>query len=328
MNLLLFVVALLVPAAAGADPASGPAGAPAAGPAAGPAGAPGGAPAGPVFVMPTAEPTLSPARYRNFQPMRSKWEQIRFQEGPTVFPPSRDCVRTPARSMCDCKEMIAACHEESYDCDVRLQSMEERVPGIQADNYQSKFNHPLLNTLTQLTKRRRSLKRQSSALRSSRPKKADPECKVCLDQLKTSWSHAKDNDPDAESEGATLVMAPPDFPGEQEEYGNAGELDQPGYAPPAALVEESEESSSSSRFDPSTGQKTAEFGWRIFNEGPDWGSVLRGKCTVEEMDGLEQCLSYFWACDQNRKRLEKWSEATTRETDWIDAHPGKRPGIH
>merc|ERR1719428_1700577 len=42
-----------------------------------------------------------------------------------------------------------------------------------------------------------------------------------------------------------------------------------------------------------------EFGWRIFDESPDWNAVLRGMCTLAEIKEMQEGLTYFWSCDSN-----------------------------
>lgn len=294
----LFLVHLLVGNAMALRRAEAPAPAPVAGP----AGAPGGGGqlangtkvmvggnAHTVFDIPQLRPTLQPDRFENFQTVESPLEKQYAMYGPTL-PPPRDCVRTPGISMCECKEMIAACHEEAYKCDMGLKGLSREAPKVIRDNYQSKFAHPLLNTLALHS----SLRKQPATLPQGE-KRASEKCRQCFVQAAHDLPH---ND---ESQASMLLQA--------------GDFRQPHHhwrsAPEGPLTVQPE-----------------EFGWRIYDEGPDWDAVLRGVCTPEEMQGLEECLSYFWSCDANRMRIQNWMANTKKETDYIDANPGTRPGVY
>merc|ERR1719321_2420332 len=59
----------------------------------------------------------------------------------------------------------------------------------------------------------------------------------------------------------------------------------------------------------------SEFGHQLFEDPPDWESVIRGKCTYEEMLAIESCLSYFHGCHDNFLRMRDWRLNTVSETD-------------
>lgn len=235
-----------------------------------------------VFHIPQFRPTLSPNRMSNENPVQSPIEKQFEELGPTEAPP-RDCVRTPGISNCGCKGMITACHEESYLCEVGLADLKKQAPDVLRDNYQSKFAHPLLNTL------------QLNASRWSQPQREPPataQCHKCFQEMAQTLPHNEaDQFLQISSKGRDDPTAPP---------------------PPETYQPE-------------------ETGWKIYYGGPSWdapGGVLRGVCGVEEMTGLEECLNYFWTCDANRVRLEKWVLNTNIETKYIDEHPGTRPGVY
>jgi len=128
-----------------------------------------------VFHVPGFRPTLEPWRMSNDMPVMSPLEKNIEDEGPTPTPP-RDCVRTPGISNCGCKGMITACHEESYLCEVGLQDLKKQVETVLRDNYQSKFAHPLLNTL------------QLNASRWAEPK-ATAQCLKCFQDMAQTLPH-------------------------------------------------------------------------------------------------------------------------------------------
>merc|ERR1719197_1264643 len=57
----------------------------------------------------------------------------------------------------------------------------------------------------------------------------------------------------------------------------------------------------------------AEFGHQLFEDPPDWDSLIRGKCTLEEMKAIQSCLSYFHGCHDNFVRMKDWREHTESE---------------
>jgi len=57
----------------------------------------------------------------------------------------------------------------------------------------------------------------------------------------------------------------------------------------------------------------AEFGHQLFEDPPDWDSLIRGKCTLEEMQAIQSCLSYFHGCHDNFVRMKDWREHTESE---------------
>lgn len=213
--------------------------------------APAPAPAPGSGVILAHEPTLSPRRRRNYTPVISPTEKQHEEDGADIQ--QRDCVRTPALSMCNCVEMINACRVATVECDDMLMDSQEHMDKAERQNYVSKFDHPLLNTLQM----------------------PSPRCQKCFQQI---------------SKSADWSERPPSF------LQNA--------------------------------PTTAEFGYRIFDESPDWQSIMRGRCTLSEIQGLQECLSYFWACDGNRERIRNYLKNTERETEYVYTHPGTRPGIH
>lgn len=229
-----------------------------------------------VFHVPQFRPTLSPERMSNEVSIETPLEKHYAENGPTA-PPPRDCVRTPGISNCGCKGMITACHEESYLCEVGLEDLKKQAPEVLRDNYQSKFAHPLLNTL------------QLNSSRWGRPM-ASAQCMKCFQDMAQTLPH-----------------------NEQDQFLQMS-------------------SSVGQRYTPQEGTYEPEqTGWKIYYGGPDWGAdggVLRGVCSGEEMQGLEECLSFFWTCDANRERLQKWILHTKEETTYIDTNPGTRPGVY
>jgi len=61
----------------------------------------------------------------------------------------------------------------------------------------------------------------------------------------------------------------------------------------------------------------AEFGHQLFEDPPDWDSLIRGKCTLEEMDAIQSCLSYFHGCHSNFVAMRDWR--TNAEQEAADA---------
>eukprot|EP00397_Hematodinium_sp_SG-2012_P051701 GEMP01060743.1.p1 GENE.GEMP01060743.1~~GEMP01060743.1.p1 ORF type:complete len:237 (+),score=60.45 GEMP01060743.1:58-768(+) len=213
-----------------------------------PALAPAPAPAPvPMQVLP-AEPTLSPQRRRNYSPVRSPLEQRHEEQGPEL-PPERDCMRTPALSMCGCQDMIHACQRATLNCDKMLQDSEVEMDEADRRNYALHFDHPLLNTLQM----------------NSKSQAPSAGCQKCFQEI---------------SDTRKVDLRPLSF-----------------LEKNAPIV--------------------AKVGYRIFVESPDWESVMRGKCTIGEMSGLQDCMSYYWACDDNRERIRKWMKNMKRETDSI-----------
>jgi predicted SPOUT superfamily RNA methylase MTH1 len=160
-------------------------------------------------------------------------------------------------------------------CEVGLEDLKKQAPGVLRDNYQSKFAHPLLNTL------------QLNSSRSGRPPMASGQCMKCFQDLAQTLPH-----------------------NEQDQFLQISSKG--GQAPTSQDTYQPEET-----------------GWKIYYGGPDWDSgVLRGVCNADEMTGLEECLNFFWTCDANRVRLEKWVLYTNSETKYIDTHPGTRPGVY
>lgn len=261
--------------------------------------------------LPTARPTLEPERHENFSPVQSPLEAEFERNGPTQ-PPERDCVRSPEYSQCECREMTRACAEASYECEVHLQNLQEKQPGVLNENYKSKFDHPLLNTLSLDVRTQRSgggAASRRSSFRQSMLKKGKSEvsgCRACFDHI----AEALRPPPSADG-GATLLQ--------QEEHRQDPEPAVPekrwGY---------------DGRYDPPTS------GWRIDNEEPEWVTwydewrqkeVQKGD-GKRELGAMEECLSYFWACDGNRRRLDTWIHAKEAETEWVDANAATRPGLY
>jgi len=72
----------------------------------------------------------------------------------------------------------------------------------------------------------------------------------------------------------------------------------------------------------------SEFGHRVFDESPSWDAVQRGRCSPHEMQGLEDCLAFFWECEQNRLSITRKGKALQAQTKHIYANPGEKPGLH
>mmetsp|Transcript_76430 Transcript_76430/g.126766 ORF Transcript_76430/g.126766 Transcript_76430/m.126766 type:complete len:180 (+) Transcript_76430:97-636(+) len=59
----------------------------------------------------------------------------------------KDCVRRPRHFHCTCMEQQNACKEEVFACESARMDILKRSESIEKMNYNSKFDHPLLNTL-------------------------------------------------------------------------------------------------------------------------------------------------------------------------------------
>jgi len=239
-----------------------------------------------VFHIPQFRPTISPERLNNEMPVGSAVEKQFEKLGPTA-PPPRDCVRTPGISNCGCKGMILACHEESYMCEVNLEDLKAVAPGVLRDNYQSKFASPLLNTL------------ELKSRRWKQPASQDAPSATCIKCFQDIAHDLPHNEQDALLQVNRTVAA----------WSRAGHQGAPVTIAPKAPV---------ATYQP------MESGWKIYSGSPDPDAVLAGVCAVDEMSGLEECLSYFWTCDQQRSRLETWVLNTKAKTKYIDEHPGER----
>lgn len=102
------------------------------------------------------EPTLSPARPRNYSPMRSPAETEVYLFGPTP-PPERGhgimhgCVWQPGFYKCDCVEQKDACEEASLDCEVQVQKLEMVSPDAAVERQKAQMELPRWTALTQQT---------------------------------------------------------------------------------------------------------------------------------------------------------------------------------
>lgn len=308
--------------------APAPAPAPSA-PMAAPMAAPGpmAAPAvGPTDPPPTAEPTMSPSRFRNYVPIKSTWEVQAAEEGPTPTPP-RDCVRAPGRGMCTCRDIIAATASETYACEVKLQALEVNAPDIARENWLTKFDHPLFNTFAQLNSTRRLAASWRARLPDDvdldgdEPPQSRRECQKCMLRIAEQMPHPK-----MPNEATSPVLEPLSN-GEQPDPEGGTDDGEVNFLQKFLRSGRSKALQPYS-YDAPPKYEPEEFGWRIFDESPDWSAVLRGMCTAQEIIDMEEGLTYFWSCDNNRKILDDWSRKMKGETVWVDAHPGKRLGIY
>jgi hypothetical protein len=62
-------------------------------------------------------------------------------------------------------------------------------------------------------------------------------------------------------------------------------------------------------------QMPNDFGHQLFDDPPDWESVIRGKCTLEEMKAIESCMSYFYGCHKNYEQMHAWRTNAVAVTD-------------
>lgn len=250
-----------------------------------------------VFHIPQYRPTIAPDRLNNEMPVMTPLEKVYDQLGPTA-PPPRDCVRTPGISMCGCKGMITACHEESYMCEVQMQDLKKEATPVLRNNYQSKFAHPLLNTLQVNSSRWGHIPYNWPDARHPQP---SAQCVRCFQDMAASLPHNEPDNQDLQLLQASKGAKQTHFKSMMEKMGLMPAVYQP-----------------------------EETGWRIYYEGPSndgpGGGIMSGICSAAEMQGLEECLNFFWSCDANRERLQSWIEHTNAETKWIDTHPGVRPG--
>jgi hypothetical protein len=258
------------------------------------------------------------------------------EEGPTS-PPPRDCVRQPGKGVCSCKEIIAATAAETYACEVKLQSLEIRMPDIASINFLTKFDHPLMNTFLEM-------KANSSAWRSrigfNHPDWDDPgpsdsyemftprkECRKCMLRIAHETPHPRlpNEETPAEINQLTALGGPPgdDSINQGVDDGEVNFFQQMlNYGRKMTGLQKSinwnyrgARSMQPYSYDDPPKYEPEEFGWRIFDESPDWSAVLRGMCTPEEITDMEEGLTYFWSCDSNRIKLDHWSRKTT------DVHP-------
>jgi hypothetical protein len=260
---------------------------------------------------------MDPSRFRNYVPIKSTWEVQAAEEGPTS-PPPRDCTRHPGKSMCNCREIIAATAAEAYACEVKVQALEVDMPDIATENYITKFDHPLFNTLLRMnsTVWRGGLKRAgipdfvAPDEDYAQPRK---ECRACMLKIAAEMPHAKQpNEPIS----GQITPFNPEYEPTNVDDGEVNFLQlKHRAAQPYSLA-------SPPKYEPE------EFGWRIFDESPDWSAVLRGMCTKDEIQSMEEGLAYFWSCDANRQRLDAWVRKTKAETVWVDSHPATRLGIY
>lgn len=201
--------------------------------------------------------------------------------------PDRDCTRRPEGGDCDCKELISSCHQEAYECDLSLRQLAKDEPRALRGNYLSHMSHPLLNTLSLGAKLRRQRGQQQ-------PPPKEAKCGACVRRLVDQRANP------------------------------AGGSDW-------SFTQRAKSAASQKQYPPS------EYGWRIdqeqpFYKGQNWDEVegnlmMLGACSQQEIEGLEECLTYFWGCEQNRVKLYGKINALDSETEWIDSNPGTRPGI-
>jgi hypothetical protein len=282
----------------------------------------------------------------NYAPLASNDEKTAEERGPTP-PPPRDCVRTAGLSGCNCKEIIDACAMETFQCDVKIQAIEHEVPEAARENYISKMDHPLFNTLLQMNA---SMARQGwgafgQSLRQPIPTPGPQKCTTCFMNIAETMPHPTPEDGDARPNSGQVEQdsASGDVPVDDEQEDVPAEDGPP--AASAAFLQRSRgpgtaagqepvpadlkarESTNPNSYKGITPYDPQEFGARIFDESPDWNAALAGECTREEIKQMEECLSYFWSCDANRKRLDRWVRYTLQETKWIDANPNRRIGF-
>eukprot|EP00747_Dinoflagellata_sp_TGD_P163470 gnl/TRDRNA2_/TRDRNA2_182159_c0_seq1.p1 gnl/TRDRNA2_/TRDRNA2_182159_c0~~gnl/TRDRNA2_/TRDRNA2_182159_c0_seq1.p1 ORF type:complete len:377 (+),score=55.69 gnl/TRDRNA2_/TRDRNA2_182159_c0_seq1:57-1187(+) len=278
-----------------------------------------------VLYLPTAEPTLSPDRQRNYNTVDSPQEMLWHRQlgaYPTATPaPERDCARTPIISNCGCPEMIKACSEAVYECEVNVEVLSKEKPDILKDNYAAKFDHPLLNTFLQrIAKRsRRFLRRGGRNAGSS--SSVNPECRQCIADM------ARQLTPTHNDRRLDVSPTPVEM--------SAQEVD-----PALTLLQEDE-----MQPEITGGFVPGNFGWRV--DGPpapgqgitwqiqqnqqlinDIGTATPGFCGTDERTAMGECINYFWTCDRNRKALSDWARGAQMENEWIWAHPMTRPGIY
>jgi len=63
----------------------------------------------------------------------------------TTPPADEDCINNP--DGCTCRQALDQCREESYMCEESMRELQRVIPGVYEENYRSKFDHPLVNTL-------------------------------------------------------------------------------------------------------------------------------------------------------------------------------------
>lgn len=283
--------------------------------------------------LPQAEPTLSPERWKNYHPVMSPTEyHAQFTE-PTE-PPEKDCVREPEKSSCDCKEMIAACNEETYACEVSLRTLSKEAPSAQKTNYISKFNHPLLNTLMQLRKRS-GMKQPSSQCGACFRRMVDDKKYGMGERVYPSPEEVAEKNGDTDDDMSRSLLQTQKAPDMQKGI-LAGSLNKGD----GGLKHQGKNAGSGGKAPDwfakkKYGYTPSTFGWRIDASAPKGisdesldSSIRIGGCTLPEVTGLQECLTYFWSCDENRNKLWQMVRRLNHESDWIDTHPGTRPGIY
>lgn len=235
------------------------------------------------------EPTLSPDRWKNYHPVMSPTEVQHMSGAVPTMPPDRDCVRDATRSMCGCQEMLDACQEEAYRCDVAVEESGKMLPSAERLNHVSKFSHPLLNTL----QRRQRLRRQ-------RP---EGTCSACFRRL---INHRPGPGLPEGAPGASFLQ--------QQPLSEAYQGPVVGFTPAEVGW----------RIDGNAPEYTAP---SSSGQGAKAPPLSLGNCNVLQTQVLGDCLSYFWTCDQNRERIQLKIRNLNAQTAWIDSHPGTRPGL-
>jgi hypothetical protein len=258
--------------------------------------------------------------------------------------------------VCSCKEIIAATAAETYACEVKVQSLELKMPELATLNYLTKFDHPLMNTFLQ-TKANSSAWRAkigfSARVGFSHPDYDDAgppdsdrddfseltprkECRQCMLRVAQEMPHPRQPSENTQLENVQGMTAEGGPAGDDSinqgvDDGEVNFLQQMlGYG--QKMLGLSKKSTRRKTFQPYSYDnppvyEPEEFGWRIFDESPDWSAVLRGMCTPEEIRDMEEGLTYFWSCDANRIKLDHWSRKVSQETIWVDANPEKKLGM-
>lgn len=262
-------------------------------------------------------------RMENYMPVQSP-AQAQFQRlgmgDVTTPPPVRDCVRAPLASQCGCLEVVQACQRESYECEKSLKELSRWAPKVQQENFISKFDHPLLNTLSVGTRLRRGLtvrRTQTGAAagvgflsRRQSPVQMPVELPGQLvSGTPPPWA------PEAML-GPPQVPAPPPL---ASPFGGMVRV-MPTAAPQVmALGPAGQEAISMTPMPTFIGSATTPAPPTTIVNTTSEG------CSEQGQQMMRDCLMYFWSCDRNKNDLLKNSIKLDHQTIWMDNHPWEPP---
>lgn len=232
------------------------------------------------------------------------------------------CVTDPT-SGCECPAVIRACSEESYQCEVSIKEIQRLAPQLEKDLAVAKYSHPLLNTFVQT---------DMSGLSYEKAARIADQIGIADQSGKSRLRKQPLGAPPQQMLGAPDPQQLPGPGGEQKESAKCHDCFM-SMAHGASWVGRGgasflQEESGDAKFDP------PERGWRLVSgDGSEGGAgaavpeMMVGLCLASEAEAMNQCLSYYIACDQNREAMMQWYMNSQKELGWIVTHPLARPGI-